>query len=263
MRILQETEVEIFTSCFEVRIVIIFFRGEKMIKIAVCDDAELICYGVKQTIDEHMACKDIEVDAFIDGRELFKGATQKRYDIILMDIELDLDNGETGMEISERIKSLYPDVLIIFLTGAAGYEKQLLNFEPFRFITKPFSDDEVLLAVKKAVRRVEGWEDNFFVFKENGIGHKKRLKDIVFFCSSYPFIEIVCLEERARFRGKIDEVEEELSALSDDFLRPSKSFLVHRKYISSSSSKEVVMMNGERISISRKYRERFLDSLDG
>ncbi|MCI8339243.1 MAG: response regulator transcription factor [Lachnospiraceae bacterium] len=228
-----------------------------MIKIAVCDDAELISQGVKQTIEEHVVRKDIEVDAFTTGREIYEGAIKNRYDIILMDIELDSDSGETGMEISERIKSVYPDVLIVFITGAAGYERKLLNFEPFRFITKPFSDEELLFAVNKAIKRVEGWGDKYFVFKDNGIGHKKRLRDIIFFCSSYPFVEVVCMGESARFRGKIDEVEEELSALSNDFLRPNKSFLVNRKYVASYSSKEVIMINGERVAVSRKHKEAF------
>lgn len=234
-----------------------------MIKIAICDDVEPISQNIGHIIEEHMAGQDIEVDTFTSGQEIYKNAAKKRYDIILMDIELNQGGKETGMEISEKIKSIYPDVLIIFISGAVGYEKKLLDFEPFRFITKPFSDEELLFAVNKAIRRIEGWEVNYFVFRENGIGHKKDLKDIIYFSSSYPFIEIVCLGERVRFRGRMDTVEEELAALSDEFMRPSKSFLVNRRYISSYSSKEIVMMNGERISISRKYRERFLETLDG
>ncbi len=231
-----------------------------MIKIAVCDDVMDISQSIKQIIEGRMADRGIQVVAFTSGQEIYRDAVKNRYDIILMDIELD---GELGMEVTEKIKSIYPDVLIIFVTGAKGYERELLNFEPFRFITKPFSEEELLYAVGKAVRRVEGWEDKYFVFRENGIGHKKDLRDIIFFCSSSPFVEVVCRKEEARFRGKIDEVEAELAALSSDFLRPNKSFLVNRKYISGISAKEVTMMNDERISISRGYRKSFFDALDG
>ncbi len=234
-----------------------------MIKIAVCDDVERISENLKFVIETRMANRNIEVDAFTDGRKMCEEAAKKRYDIILIDIELVPGHGETGMEASAKIKSIYPDVLIIFMTGIAGYERKLLSFEPFRFIRKPFTDEELIFILNKAVRRVEGWEINYFIFRDGGLGHRKDLNDIIFFRSSSPYIEIVCLRETARFRDRLEAVEEKLSAMSNDFLRPGKGFLVNRKYISSSSSKEITMVNGEKIPISRRYRKEFLAALDG
>ena len=60
----------------------------------------------------------------------------------------------------------------------------------------------------------------------------------------------------------MEAVEEKLSAMSNDFLRPGKGFLVNRKYILSNSKKEIIMVNGQKIPISRRYREGFMNSLD-
>ncbi len=233
-----------------------------MIKIAVYHEAESISQSIKQIIEEHMAQQDVEADAFTTGREIYENAMKKRYDIILIDIAME-PGAETGIEISKQIKSVYPDVLIIFMTHATGYERKLLDYQPFRLIAKPFSDKELFFILDKAIRKVNGLENQFFFFKDKGIGHKKNLKDIIYFCSSYSFVEVVCLRETGKFRGKINAIEEDLAALSNDFVRPSKNFLVNRKHITSYSSREVVMADGKKISVSRKYREKFLAALNG
>lgn len=234
-----------------------------MIKIAVCDDNELICKSIEYIITEHKFNENVQVDAFITGEELYENAVIKRYDIICMDIELEpeVPGGETGMDISNKIKEVYPDVLMIFISGRLHYRNQLLEFEPFRFIRKPFNDTDVIFAIEKAIKRIRGWEEKYFTYSKNKIYFRKNLKEIIYFSSSYPYIELQSLYEKISFRGKIDAIEEKISKLSDDFLRPNKSFLVNRKFIDGYSVQEVIMKTGERITISRKYNKEFMERM--
>lgn len=234
-----------------------------MIKIAVCDDMENIAVGMQETIQKHIFEENIQVDAFTSGKNLFENTVKNRYNLIFLDIELEpgTENGLNGMQVSNDIKDLYPDVLIVFFTGNPNYRDELVNFEPFRYIAKPFDEAEVISAVDAAIKRINGWEETFFAFSTNGVRHHVNIKEVILFSSKRPYIEVKSIGNVAHFRGKMDDVEVQVKELSQDFLRPNKSFLVNKKYIKKHSSKELVMSNGERVTITRKYAKDFFENM--
>ena len=124
-----------------------------MIKVAVCDDVIEVGKRLKIVIEDHKFIDDVSVDIFITGEDLYNNAIEKRYDVIFMDIELahNDESLENGMQLSNRIKMVYPEVLIVFITGFPVDINDLLNFEPFRFIVKPIQNGEVIEAVEKGI----------------------------------------------------------------------------------------------------------------
>lgn len=232
-----------------------------MIKVAVCDDIIEVGKRLKMLIEDYNFVDDVGVDVFTMGGDLYDNAIEKRYDIIFMDIELahDDESLENGMELSNRIKMVYPEVLIVFITGFPVNKNDLLNFEPFRFIEKPIQDEEVIEAMETGIKRVKGWEDKFFRYKLNGLLWQINIKHILYFSSRRPYIEIHSINELIEFRGKMDNVEKQIAEMSVDFIRVNKSCLVNTNFIRSVSSRDVVLTNGERIGVGRKYIKNLLD----
>lgn len=226
-----------------------------MLKVAICDDIEDVCLCLEKILKTHNFSVEIQVDYFCSGFELFSNFIKKQYDLILLDIEL--SENDNGMLISNKIKDLYSNVIIIFFTGKSGYEKELLNFEPFRFLTKPIKEKVLISAVEAAIKRLGGWEEKDFSFNVNGVGYKVNLKEIVYFVSQSPYINLKCVDDQIKFRDKMDNIENQLRELSDDFIRVSKSYLVNKKFIRSFSTKEIIINNGEKITITRKYVQKF------
>lgn len=229
-----------------------------MVKVAICDDIEDVCLRMKSVLESYTFSDKIQVDHFCSGDTLFNNFMKKKYDLLLLDIELSDDDKENGMLISQKIKNMYPDVLIIFFSGQCGYERQLLNFEPFRFLEKPVWDDDLIAAVKSAIDRLHGWENQllFFPFKINGITMYVEINKIILFMSQSPYVIIKCVDEEVKFRGKIDNVEKSILKMSSDFIRPSKSFLVNKHFIKRQSSKEILVITGDTITITRKYAKK-------
>lgn len=233
-----------------------------MIRIAVCDDNEIIAIGMRAAITNHDFGTEITVDAFTSGRDLYESFAKKKYNIVLLDIELDEDVSETvdgsGMFLSNKLKQHYPELLVIFFTGVIGYERKLLNFEPFRYINKPITDEELFKVVGDAVDRLLGWETKYFKFKTSGINISVNIDEIIYFSSQYPNVTIHCIDDdNTDFRDSMDSVEIRIRELSNDFIRVSKSFLVNKNYIKSNTSKEVHMKNGDVISIPQKRQKKF------
>ncbi len=236
-----------------------------MIKIAICDDLPTVAESIKQMLGMHCFPTDISVDTFVSGALLIEQASTRRYDIVLLDIELSLEeaeNGIDGMIVANRIKASYPEVIIIFFTGNLGYERNLLNYEPFRYILKPVTAVDVIDAVDAAIRRINNWQDNFFETKTRGITIHINLRNIILFSSVRPHIEVKCVDnDNMTFRGKMDDVEKQISHLTDGFLRPNKSCLLNRKYIMRCTPQDVTMINNEVVSITRKYKKEFMEKL--
>ena len=233
-----------------------------MIRIGICDDNESITAGMKAAIMDHDYGVDIEVDAFTSGRDLYKSSAKKKYNIVLLDIELDENVSETvdgsGMYLSNKMKQRSPDLLVIFFTGVLGYERKLLNYEPFRYINKPVLDGTIHEVIRDAVNRLLGWETKYFKFKTSGINVSVNIDEIIYFSSQYPNITIHCIDDdNTGFRDSMDNVEKQIKGLSDDFMRVSKSFLVNKNYVKSNTSKEIHMRNGDVITIPKKRSKGF------
>ena len=226
-----------------------------MIKIAVCDDLPMFPEYMKRLIEGHEFMDTVEVDGFTNGDDLFKRVLEKRYDIIFMDIELvpGDEKAENGMGLSNRIKAIYSDVLMIFFTGSVIDTRQLLSFEPFRFIAKPIQEKEVFDAVQAGIERIHGWEDKFYRFKTKDFYAKVNLKNVYYLASKWPYIDIYTVDDTFEFRGKMDNVQKELEELSEDFVRINKSYLVNRAFVKGKTSREVVMRNGDSIPVGRAY----------
>lgn len=235
-----------------------------MIKIAVCDDVPIIGLAVKSVLESHNFGEKLKIDCFIDGMALLQQAMKEKYDILIMDIQLveseQVGDVLNGMEISNRIKGIYPDITVIFMTGNAGYERQLLNFEPFRYVNKPIDSEKLVKAVSEAVHRIRRWnsEDKVFLFRKSKVYYQRKLSDIIYFESRRPYIDVVSRDDVATFRGRLDDIEHQIEELKGCFVRVNKSYLINTRYINSYTTKAVRLYDGNVISISRKYLQEFI-----
>ena len=71
---------------------------------------------------------------------------------LLLDISMP---GLNGLELQKRVAAEHPDVPIIFITGHGDVPKtvQAMKAGAIEFLTKPFKDDVLLIAVRQALER--------------------------------------------------------------------------------------------------------------
>lgn len=250
--------------------------GAKMIKIAVCDDIPCVAKVIKDLLIAYDFEEEIEVDCFKDGSQLYTRFVKKKYDILIIDIELTPDGYsdellENGMLLADEIKEMYPETIVIFLSRYS-YEKDLLRHEPFAFIDKPNlrndkdateDDKRIIENVEKAIRKIRNRTEyeTMFWFKLDGVSFGKAIKEIVYFESYRPRIKLVSIDEEYIFRGRLDQVQEKIEKSVENFIRVSKSYYINMRYIKSYTSKEVTMMDNTIIPISRKYLGNFRNKI--
>ena len=114
-----------------------------MIRIAVCDDENVIVNQIEHIISE--VCKresiPVNIDVFYSGRELKRQVTSgTKYDIIFLDIQM---KGGDGITAAENIRKVDDNVLLIYVSGYDKYMMELFRLDVFGFIKKPI-DEEIL-----------------------------------------------------------------------------------------------------------------------
>lgn len=232
-----------------------------MYRIAICDDVLDVGCALKNDLIMHFKDK-VSVDCFTEGELLLASALKQKYDVVIMDINLsggeEIDDDE-GMILSRKIKDVCPDTMMIFISGLYGYEKKLVQFEPFRFLQKPVMPEQLCAAVHDAVHRIANREVRSFSFKKSKITFAINVNEIIYFSSRGRVIHIFCARESIDFYGRLDHVENEINKLSDTFVRIGKSFLVNMVFINHFSLRSgVTLSDGTIIPISRSHK--YIDS---
>ena len=117
--------------------------------LLVEDDVDL-----RNTISESLNAVDYKVYAAkksVEGLDFFK---KYDIDVCILDIEM---TGIDGFALAAQIRILNPDVPMIFLTSKGLLVNILKDFEygVDDYLTKPFTNEELLLRIKAVMRRVE------------------------------------------------------------------------------------------------------------
>jgi DNA-binding NtrC family response regulator len=114
-------------------------------KLLLIDDEE----GIRKVLGITLQDRGYEVLTAGDGEKGLELFSQQAPQIVLTDIKMP---GMDGMEVLRRIKGLNPDTEVIMITGHGEMELAIksLQLEASDFITKPFQDEALFIALKRA-----------------------------------------------------------------------------------------------------------------
>ncbi len=142
-----------------------------MIKVLVVDDEFSIRHMLKTILEK----SGYEVDLAEDGEIGLEKLKSDIYDIVLCDIKMPkLD----GFQFLEEIKKQRIKVTLIMMTsyGSVDIAVQAIRRGAYDYISKPFSSDEVIIALKKAEERERLIKENELLRNQK---NNEFLKDLV------------------------------------------------------------------------------------
>ena len=118
-------------------------------RILVVDDQQDICWILSQLLED----AGYAVSPAADGQEALEVAAKQPPDLVLMDVRMP---GLDGMTALERLKQRHPHLPVIMLTayGEVQSAVQAMKLGAEDYLLKPFHNEEVLLAIRRALERV-------------------------------------------------------------------------------------------------------------
>jgi DNA-binding NtrC family response regulator len=125
-------------------------------KILIVDDEENILHSLKRLFRK----KEYDILTAKSGAEGLEVLDSHDIDLIISDLKMPIMN---GVEFLAQAKERNPDALRIMLTGHADVKAVMDAIdkgEVYRFLLKPWNDDELKLSIKQAL-------EFYYVQKEN------------------------------------------------------------------------------------------------
>jgi len=118
------------------------------VTILVIDDEKIIHESCGRVLQE----EGFEVETALSGQEALEKLKEKRYNLVLRDIKMP---GMSGVETLEKMKKEVPDITVVMFTGYSSVEtaRDTMKLGAFDYIPKPFTPEELLAVVKKALEK--------------------------------------------------------------------------------------------------------------
>ena len=124
-------------------------------KILVVDDEEMI----RDLCSHILSAEGYQVTTASNGTAAFEELKQNDMDMLVTDIKMP---GMDGLELFERVKELNQDIVTIFITGHGTLDTAIesLMRGVDGFVLKPFTQEELLGAVERAITRSRLQKEN-------------------------------------------------------------------------------------------------------
>lgn len=124
-------------------------------KILIVDDEKAFV----DTMTKRLNKREVDIIAAYDGKQaLEKLETNRGIDVVILDIKMPVMD---GMEALVKIKSKYPLIEVIMLTGHATVETGIEGMKKgaFDYLMKPCNTDELIEKVKEATQHKRAREE--------------------------------------------------------------------------------------------------------
>ena len=121
-------------------------RGQAMYSILVVDDEP----NYLIVLSELLRDEGYEVFTADGGENALKIIEESELDMVISDMQMP---GMDGLQLLQAVKTVNPDLPVIMVTAFAEVEKAVKAMQAgaFSYLAKPFSNDELLVNIKKAI----------------------------------------------------------------------------------------------------------------
>lgn len=150
-------------------------------RILVIDDEEV----VREVFQRLLKSEGYQSELCTSGEEGLKLVREKEFDAVILDVMM---NGIGGLATLQELRKTDSDVPVIMVTAYASMENAIecMKHGAFDYITKPFKNDEVILAIQKAIEQRTLLRENknlksqlkgIYGF-ENIVGHSEQMRKV-------------------------------------------------------------------------------------
>lgn len=229
-----------------------------MVKIAICDDEEIFRTDIERMISLYLDRKKIvySIDIYCSGIELLGISEIHKYDIIFLDINMEILN---GMETAKRIRGINKQVFLVFITAFLDYSLEGYKVDAIRYLLKDSGKmqeaiDECLEAIfieinRKILKIKIDFLEGTKVFPVNVIIYiESKLHKLYFYLKGKE--GIICYTQY----NTLNKIEDNLP--KEQFVRIHQSYLVNLRYIKNIKNYKVILNDGTDFPIPKsRYKE--------
>lgn len=223
------------------------------ITVGVCDDEHYVHDLVEKILKKYAKEKHIEIliEHFLTAEKTLDNS--KELDLLLLDIDMpEMD----GIEVGHKLRKRNIEYKIIMLTGREDRFREAFEIEAYRFVTKPIDEEKLFKAIDD-VRENNRLNRKVLAFRD-GVQYSIPQKEILYIEANRSSTLVFTVN--AEFRSEKTLVEWLDLLDSKAFFQCHKSFIVNMGKIDAVKDSNILMVNGDRVSVSRRLRKAFMNA---
>lgn len=157
-------------------------------RVAVIDDESIFRMQLKMMVEKVAAKRalTLEVEEFETGQSFVEALTERRFDIVFMDIYMpDMD----GIETAKKLRELTEKTFLIFMTASEGHYPDAFSLHAFDYVTKPFTLERIDNVISEIVDHTP-IDAIFIKITVGSVDERIYLKNIVSVTTDGHYLEI-------------------------------------------------------------------------
>lgn len=219
-------------------------------RIAICDDEEHYISKIKKLMT--MCCidsKKLDFYEFKNGEDFLINYEPKKYDIIVLDIEMD---ELSGLDVAKQIRKSDSTVIIAFLTSHQEFAVDGYEVNAFRYLLKGQPDEMYIRQLTSIFNEYKQTHITFSIQTKSAV-YNISVSDIQYFEVYKRMIVVHSATNKYEFYGKISDIQNDERLIG--FVKPHKSYYVNLAFIDHIEADVIIMNNGEKVLLSRNYKQ--------
>lgn len=236
------------------------YTGDELFWIAICDDEKDSVREIKDILLEGEAEQgEFKISVFPSGAALLS-SNVNRFDLLILDMVFP---GENGREIANEYRNRNKDGIFVFCTGKVAPIPEDFRTGPYRYIRKEYPRrlrKDLLETVEEMYRRRIKSRLKVTEGKTTRLLH---IEDILYMEIAKSGSYIYYFKKpgelcSVKVKEKLRELYPQLFAYGFEFAH--NSYLVNCHYLQRWNSRELELINGKRLSVSRAREKKFAEA---
>ena len=218
-----------------------------MYKLAILDDVDYECHIIEKEIRN--LPYQMNIVTYTSPLQLHKDFEISHFDIVCLDIEMP---EMSGFDLAEKLKSIYRDVLIIFITSHDSLLINSINYRPIGFISK--NDFTNLEKTFEFVMKELYLSHTIFTHTQDNITHNIQQPNILYFQKKGNDLFIYTTDKQYKLRKSLKDIETSLNPKA--FVKINKSTLINIRQVRNidKTNHFITLTNNKIIPFSRIYK---------
>lgn len=230
-------------------------------KIAICDDEQIYIDNIVEHLNIFSAENNIDFEKSIFTSSADILASDIRFDIAVLDVEMDNIN---GIKLGSELRKRNPHIILIYVTAYRKYLDDALNLNAVRFFEKPLDPQRFYRGLHDAVKRIDNTSISFYL-KDQELTERISAQDII-------FVEIEKRKTKVVTRDKEYHSDHHISFWQDKltstiFISPHKSYIINFNYVTAYERNYVILDERYKVNIARNkqadFYRKFMQYVEG
>lgn len=222
-------------------------------KIAICDDDSRTAHQLEMAI-LHSQRGKFEIEVYNNPVRLANAPALNSYDAFFLDIEMPELN---GVQLAQKIRASGNQNPIIFLTSYKQYMEEVFRLQTFDYLIKPIQATGLDSVIERLLHYLNSQETRF-VFTFNKETHSLSYSSIYYFEKKRRTVLIHT--QQATFETLMT-TQTLLDSLTPQFIQIHHSYIINSRHFQQFEKQQVVLANGEKLPLSRKYSKSAKDTI--